>query len=68
MGFIRRDPAIAIVVTLLTFIVCTFGIRAELKEAKQSVLDHRLRPTPGENAAPGLFAVDDKRGTELAPP
>jgi hypothetical protein len=68
MPLISSRPAIAIAVTLATLIVCLFGIRAELKAANYSVLDHFFRSSPRENAAPALVAVGDKRGTDSAPP
>ena len=68
MRLIFSRPAIAIAVSLLTLVVCFFGIRAELKGANYSVLEHFFRSGPAENAAPALVAVGDKRGTDLAPP
>jgi hypothetical protein len=68
MRLISSRPAIAIAVTLVTVIVCFLGIRTELKAANYSVLDHFFRSSPGENAAPALVAVGDKRGTDSAPP
>jgi hypothetical protein len=68
MHLISSRPAIAIAVSLLTLIVCFFGIRAELEGANYSVLEHFFRSSPSENAAPALVSVGDKRGTELAPP
>jgi hypothetical protein len=66
MRVISSRPAIAIAVTLVTVIVCSFGIRAELNRAQNSILDHRS--SPGENAAHGLVAADTKRESESAPP
>jgi hypothetical protein len=68
MRFISPRPAIAIVVTVLTLIVCSFGIRAELRAAHYSVLEHLFRSSPNEKAAPALVAVDEKRDTDSAPP
>jgi hypothetical protein len=68
MRLISSRPAIAITVTLVTLIVCFFGIRAELKGANYSVLEHFFRSGPSENAAPALVAVGDKRGADSPPP
>jgi hypothetical protein len=68
MRFISPRLAIAVTVTLMTAIVCSFGIRAELKSANYSVHDHLFRSSPGEKAAPAFVAVGDKRGTDSAPP
>jgi hypothetical protein len=66
MRVISSRPAIAIAVILVTVIVCSFGIRAELNRAQNSVLEHRS--SPGENAAHGHVAADAKRDTESASP
>ena len=68
MRLISSRAAIAIAVTLVTVIVCFFGIRAELKGANYSVFDHFFRSGPSDNAAPALVAVGDKRSTGSAPP
>jgi hypothetical protein len=67
MRLISSRPAIAIAVSLATLIVCFFGIRAELKAANYSVLEHFFRSGPSGNAAPALVAEGDKRGTDPAP-
>jgi hypothetical protein len=67
MRFISSRPTIAVAVVLATLIVCFFGIRAELKEANYSVLDHLFRSGPGDNAAPALVAGGGKRGADSAP-
>jgi hypothetical protein len=59
MRFISSRPAIAIVVTLLTVIVCSFGIRAELKEANQSVLNPRFHSNSGASAR-----IESRSGTD----
>jgi hypothetical protein len=66
MRFISSRPAIAIGVILATVIVCFLGMRAELKEANYSVLDHLFRSGPADNAAPALVAGGAKRGTDSA--
>lgn len=66
MRFISSRPAIAAAVVLVTLTVCFLGIRAELKEANYSVLDHLFRSGPGDNAAPALVAGGAKRGTDSA--
>jgi hypothetical protein len=66
MRFISSRPAIAIGVILATVIVCFLGIRAELKEANYSVLDHLFRSRSDDNAAPALVAGGAKRGTDSA--
>jgi hypothetical protein len=68
MRLISPRAAIAIGVTLVTVIVCSLGIRAELTAANYSVLDHPSRSSPGEKAAPALVAGDEKRGTDSASP
>jgi hypothetical protein len=68
MRFISSRAAVAIAVTLVTAIVCFFGIRAELRTANYSVVDHLLRSSASEKAAPSLVAGDEKRGSDLAPP
>ena len=66
MLVISPRPAIAIAVILVTVIVCSFGIRAELNRGHISVLDHRS--SPGENTAHALVAADAKRESESASP
>ena len=66
MRVISSRPDIAIAVILATVIVCSFGIRAELNRAKNSVPDHSS--SPGENAAHGLVAADARRESESASP
>jgi hypothetical protein len=65
MRFISSRAAIAASVTLVTVVVCSFGIRAELRAANYSVLDHLCRSTPGEKAIPALGR--ETRGTDSAP-
>jgi len=54
MRFISSRVAIAIGVTLVTVIVCSLGIRAELTAANYAVPEHPSRSSPGEKAAPAL--------------
>jgi hypothetical protein len=37
---------VGILVTAATLIVCTLGVRAELKTAKNSIAEHRLQTPP----------------------
>ena len=61
--------AIPIAVTLVTVIVCFFGIRAELRAANYSLFDHFFfRLSPGEKAVPAFVAGDEKRGSDSAAP
>ena len=68
MRFISSRAAIAVAVVLATLMVCFLGIRAELKEANYSVLDHFFRSGSGDNAAPALVAGGGRRGADSAPP
>jgi hypothetical protein len=58
MSFISSRPVIGILVVLVTIIVCSVGIRAELRESKQSVVQHRLRSNPIEPVAPASVDVN----------
>jgi hypothetical protein len=60
MRFISSRAAIPIAVSLVTIIVCFFGIRAELRAANYSVFDHFFRSGPGEKAAPAFAAEHQK--------
>jgi hypothetical protein len=68
MRFISSRAAIPIAVTLVTVIVCFFGIRAELRAANYSLFDHFFRSSPGEKAVPAFVAGDEKRGSDSAAP
>jgi hypothetical protein len=68
MRFISSRAAIAMAVIVMTVTVCFLGIRAELRAANYSILDHLRRSSPSEKAAPALVAEDDKRSTDSTPP
>jgi hypothetical protein len=53
MRVISRST-VAVVVTLTTLIICFFGIRAELNQAKQSASARTHATTPKADAAPPL--------------
>jgi hypothetical protein len=67
MRFISSRAAIPIAVSLVTVIVCFFGIRAELRAANYSVFDHFFRSSPGGKAAPAFAAGDQKRDSDSVP-
>jgi hypothetical protein len=45
---------IGILVTAVTLIVCSLGVRAELKSAKNSIAEHRLQRQPAPEVARSL--------------
>jgi hypothetical protein len=53
MQVISRST-VAVVVTLATLIICFFGIRAELSQAKQSASARTHAITPKSDAPPPL--------------
>jgi hypothetical protein len=58
---------IGILVTAATLIVCSLGVRAELKMAKDSIAaEHRLQKHHAQPAAPSLAVTRDERA--LNPP
>jgi hypothetical protein len=57
---------IGILVTAATFIVCTLGVRAELKTAKNSIAEHRLQAQRAQQAARSIAAKREEQ--DLNPP
>jgi hypothetical protein len=56
---------IGILVTAVTLIVCSLGVRAELKSARNSIAEHRLQQ-PAPEVARSLAAVREEQS--LNPP
>ena len=64
-----RSPSrltVAILVTVATLIVCSIGVRAELKTAKNSIAD-RSRAQPAQQPAAAVAAARDEHEANLAP-
>jgi hypothetical protein len=57
---------IGILVTAATLIVCSLGVRAELKSAQDSIGEHRLQTQRAQPATPSIAATHD--GQALNPP
>jgi hypothetical protein len=57
---------IGILVSAVTLIVCSLGVRAELKSAKNSIAEHRLQRQPAPEAARSLAAMREEQN--LNPP
>jgi hypothetical protein len=55
---------VAVLITVATLIVCSLGVRAELKTAKNSIAEHRLRTHPAQQAAPSVAVTHDEHGPD----
>jgi hypothetical protein len=51
---------IGILVTAATLIVCSLGVRAELKMAKDSIAERRLQKQHAQPAAPSIAATHEQ--------
>ena len=64
-----RSPSrltIALLVTVATLVVCSLGVRAELKTAKNSIAE-RSRTPPAQQSAEAVAASRDEHEANLAP-
>jgi hypothetical protein len=57
---------IGILVTAATLIVCSLGVRAELKSARNSIAEHRFQTQHAQPSAASIAAVRDAQ--TLNPP
>jgi hypothetical protein len=57
---------IGILVTAATLLVCSLGVRAELKSAQNSIAEHRLQTHHAQPATASIVATYDEQG--LSPP
>jgi hypothetical protein len=58
---------IPILVTAATLIICTLGVRAELKMAKDSIAEHRLQAQHAQRAPASIAAARDEQALNLPP-
>jgi hypothetical protein len=59
---------IGILVTAATLIVCSLGVRAELKMSEASIAAHRLQTQHAQPAAPSIAATHDEQALNPPPP
>lgn len=48
---------IGVLVTAATLIICSLGVRAELRSAQDSIAEHRLETQHAQGATPAIAAI-----------